>query len=182
VPDSYAVTVIEIRAMALDDVDAAAAVRVAGWQAAYAGIIPQSRLDAMNAEEDAARRRQWFTAAGNWVENLVAAEDGTVTGWAAVGPRSGGPGGGTTTELHALYVRPDRIGTGTGRLLMEAARRRAAERGFRRMELWVLADNVRARAFYARAGFAPDGAERFEEYDGVPVKDLRYAGDVRPAG
>lgn len=78
----------------------------------------------------------------------------------------------------ALYVRPDRIGTGTGRRLMEAARSWAIERGYRRLELWVLADNVRARRFYASAGFSPDGTERVEEYDGVALRDLRY---VAPA-
>ena len=30
--------------------------------------------------------------------------------------------------------------------------------GFRAIVLWVLRDNQRARRFYERAGFAPDGA------------------------
>ncbi|MER5179052.1 GNAT family N-acetyltransferase [Streptomyces sp. NPDC002896] len=170
---------IEVRAMDLDDIDAVSAVRVSSWRAAYAGIVPQSFLDAMSVEEDAAQRRQWFMAAGNRVENFVATEDGTVTGWAAIGPRAGEPGGDAASELYALYVRPDRIGTGTGRRLMGVVRQRAAELGFRRLELWVLADNVRAQRFYARAGFSPDGPERFEEYDGIPLRDVRYTGDMR---
>lgn len=164
--------------MGLGDIGAVSAVRVSGWRAAYAGIVPQSYLDAMSVEEDAAQRRQWFMAAGNRVENFVATEDGTVTGWAAIGPGVDYSGGDAASELYALYVRPDRIGTGTGRLLMEAVRRRAVELGFRRLRLWVLADNVRAQRFYARAGFSCDGAERFEEYDGVLLKDLRYVGDT----
>ncbi|MGI5140238.1 MULTISPECIES: N-acetyltransferase family protein [unclassified Streptomyces] len=170
---------IEVRAMELSDIDAVSAVRVSGWRAAYAGIVPQSYLDAMSVKEDAAQRREWFKAAGNQVENLVATDVGTVTGWAAMGLRLGDPDGGATGELYALYVRPDRIGTGMGRRLMEAVRSLADELGFRRLELWVLADNVRALRFYERAGFSPDGAERVEEYDGVPLRDVRYVGDVR---
>ncbi|MFJ8360432.1 GNAT family N-acetyltransferase [Streptomyces sp. NPDC093984] len=169
---------IEVRPMQLSDIDAVSAIRVSGWRAAYAGIVPQSYLDAMSVEEDAARCREWFKAAGNQVENLVATDAGTVTGWAATGPRAGDPGGGATGELYALYVRPDRKGTGLGRRLMEAVRSFADERGFRRLELWVLADNARARRFYEHAGFSPDGAERVEEYGGVPLRDVRYAGQV----
>ncbi|MDX2706013.1 GNAT family N-acetyltransferase [Streptomyces sp. PA03-6a] len=172
---------IKVRAMRMDDVDAVSTIRVRGWQATYAGIVPRSYLDAMSVEEDAFLRRTWLATAGNRVENLVATEDGVVTGWAALGPRAGEPrepGGGVACELYALYVRPDRIGTGTGRRLMSAVRSRAAELGHLRLEFWVLADNARARRFYARAGFSPDGAEQVEEYDGVPLRDLRYAGDT----
>lgn len=168
--------VIEVRSMGLDDIDAVSAVRVSGWQAAYAGIVPQSYLDTMSIEKDAAQRRQHTTAASQ-VENFVSTEDGVVTGWAAIGPRAGDARG-EAAELYALYVRPDRIGTGVGRRLLEAARSWATERGYRGMELWVLADNVRARQFYARAGFWPDGMERVEEYDGVALRDLHYVGET----
>lgn len=160
--------------MELDDIDAVSALRVSGWRAAYRGIVPQSYLDAMNAADDAARRRGRFKAAGNEVDNLVATDTGTVLGWAALGPRAYGAVG----ELYALYLRPDRIGTGIGRQLMEAVRSRAADRGFRRLELWALADNTRALRFYERAGFSPDGAERVEHYDGTPLRDVRYVRDV----
>lgn len=49
------------------DVNAVSALRVSGWRAAYAGIVPRSYLDAMSAEADAARRRDRLRAHGNLV-------------------------------------------------------------------------------------------------------------------
>ncbi|MDX2643250.1 hypothetical protein PV341_06605 [Streptomyces sp. PA03-1a] len=49
---------IKVRAMRMDDVDAVSTIRVRGRQAAYAGIVPRSYLDAMNVEEDAVLRRK----------------------------------------------------------------------------------------------------------------------------
>lgn len=43
------------------------------------------------------------------------------------------------------------------------------------MRLWVLKHNARARRFYERAGFAPDGAEEAEEIAGARVPEVRYA-------
>ncbi|MDX3237588.1 GNAT family N-acetyltransferase [Streptomyces sp. ME03-5709C] len=163
-----------VRMMARDDIDAVAAVRVRGWQAAYAGIVPRSYLDAMDVAADAERRREWFDAGGSRVDNLVAADGDEVTGWAALGPYRGEPDDAEVGELYAIYVRPDRIGRGHGRALMAAVRARAAERGFRSLRLWVLADNAPALRFYERSGLAPDGTDQMEIYDGVPLKELRY--------
>ncbi|MFD3454658.1 GNAT family N-acetyltransferase [Streptomyces sp. NPDC058691] len=168
----------EVRAMAREDIDAVSAVRVSGWRAAYAGIVPQPYLDAMDAEADAERRRGWFDAGNGRVDNLVASDGDEVTGWAALGPYRGEQDGGEVGELYAIYVRPDRIGRGDGRALMNAVRARAAERGFRRLRLWVLADNAPALRFYERAGFGPDGTDQIEMYDDVPLKELRYAADL----
>jgi GNAT superfamily N-acetyltransferase len=162
-----------------DDVPAVSEIRVRGWQAAYAGIVPQDHLDAMDVAEDTARRREFLAGSAGRVRNLVAVEDGTaagpVVGWAAFGPYRGEPENTADGELYALYVRPDRIGTGAGRALTSAVIAEAARQGRRRLLLWVLADNARARRFYVRAGFAPDGAEVTDAIQGVPLRELRYA-------
>ncbi|MFZ3569062.1 GNAT family N-acetyltransferase [Streptomyces sp. BH097] len=163
---------IEVRAMDLGDVDAVSALRVSGWRAAYADLVPRSYLDAMSAEQDAARRRGRFLSPANRTDNLVATDADTVIGWAALGPLPEP----AAAELHALYVLPERIGSGVGRLLLDAVRSRSTTHGFHRLTLWVLAANTRARRFYERAGFTPDGAERTETYDGVPLRDVRYVG------
>lgn len=48
---------------------------------------------------------------------------------------------------------PDRWGEGIGRRLLERAEAAVDDRGGDRMELGVMADNDRASAFYATAGF-----------------------------
>jgi GNAT superfamily N-acetyltransferase len=175
-----------IRVMTEDDVPAVSAIRVRGWQSAYAGIVPQNWLDAMDVAEDAARRREFLARSAGRVRNLVAVEPGEgsaeqVVGWAAFGPYRGQPETAADGELYALYVRPDRIGTGAGRALISAVIEQAGRLGQRRLLLWVLADNSRARRFYSRAGFAPDGSELTDTYGGVPLREVRYARAVPTA-
>ncbi|MFJ8869383.1 GNAT family N-acetyltransferase [Streptomyces sp. NPDC102473] len=169
-----------IRAMTLGDCAAVADIRVRGWQAAYAGMIPQGYLAAMDVAEDTERRRAYLSTGGA-AANLVAEEpDATVTGWACYGPcrdERARPGSG---EMYALYVHPARIGTGTGRSLLAEVICRASADGFGEMALWVLRENGRARRFYERAGFRPDGAEEAFEAGGTMVPEVRYVRPLTP--
>lgn len=157
------------------DIPDVSRIRVRGWQWAYAGIVPQAFLDAMDPEEDAARRREFLAGSAGRVANLVAVADGTPVGWAAFGPYRGEPDTADDGELYALYVLPEHVGSGVGRALMAEVLRRSAQAGRGRLLLWVLAENARARRFYAAAGFAPDGAETVDDYDGAPLREVRYA-------
>jgi RimJ/RimL family protein N-acetyltransferase len=47
---------------------------------------------------------------------------------------------------------------GLGRALTDAALAELRAVGYRRVVLWTLTGNARARRFYDKAGFAPDGA------------------------
>ena len=168
-----------IRAMTEADVPAVSALRVRGWRAAYAGIVPKSYLDAMDADEEAARRREMFARTAGRVHHLVADTPAEgVVGWASFGPYRGEPDDAGTGELYALYVRPESIGHGVGRALTAEVVRRSAELGRERLALWVLAGNARARRFYLAAGFRPDGGETSDTYDGVPLAELRYVRDL----
>ncbi|NUK37491.1 GNAT family N-acetyltransferase, partial [Streptomyces lunaelactis] len=64
--------------------------------------------------------------------------------------------------------------------LMTELTGRAVADGFAGMLLWVLKENDRARRFYEKAGFAPDGAEEPFEVDGVAVPEVRYARALTP--
>ncbi|WP_062521825.1 GNAT family N-acetyltransferase [Demequina silvatica] len=59
--------------------------------------------------------------------------------------------------LVGVYVAPAARGAGTLDALVDAACGWARSLGFARLELDVHADNARARAAYARLGFAPTG-------------------------
>ncbi|MGW2086152.1 N-acetyltransferase family protein [Streptomyces sp. NPDC001880] len=167
---------IRVRDMTVDDCETVTRLRVRGWQAAYAGLVPQSYLDDMDlaVAEDAERRRASF-ARGTTVVNVVAERPGPgVIGWACYGPyrENGRPL--ARGELYALYVAPEQIGTGAGRALMAQVLARAAADGFPDLALWVLKENAAARRFYEHAGFAPDGAEESFEADGALVPEVRY--------
>ncbi|MFE5769429.1 GNAT family N-acetyltransferase [Streptomyces sp. NPDC056485] len=166
---------VHVREMDAADVGAVSAIRVRGWQAAYAGIVPGTYLDAMTVEGDAGRRRELFSRPGRTSRDLVALGDGGPVGWICFGPcRSGMPGPGRAGEVHALYVAPDLVGRGIGRTLLGEAHARMKDEGFETSALWVLGDNRRARRFYERAGYRADGTVQDDVYDGITLTELRY--------
>jgi ribosomal protein S18 acetylase RimI-like enzyme len=55
--------------------------------------------------------------------------------------------------LEELYVVPERRGQGLGRALLEAAMRRAKERGAAHIDLGTSEDDIAARALYESTGF-----------------------------
>ncbi|WP_410535794.1 GNAT family N-acetyltransferase [Streptomyces sp. KL2] len=171
------------------DLEAVAALRVRGWRCAYRHLMPREYLEGMDAAAYAARRRADFAATRETVTDLVAVDGGgRITGWAALGPCRGGGGSGggdcgeggdgegcRDGELYALYVEPERIGSGLGRALLAEVVRRAEARRMRRLRLWVVEGNARARRFYEAAGFAPDGVRSLSDAGGTPVAEVRYS-------
>jgi len=70
------------------------------------------------------------------------------------------------TTLRHLAVRPERWGTGLGRL--------AVERAVGATRLWCLADNQRARGLYEHLGWRPTGREGAAEWPPYP-REMEYA-------
>ncbi|MFF0740060.1 GNAT family N-acetyltransferase [Streptomyces sp. NPDC004111] len=165
-----------VRPMTSQDIPAVAAVRVLGWQSAYVGLVPQSYLDAMSQERELATRTRQFEKARPGVVNLVAERAGEVVGWSCWGPyreAEGVTAGPSAAELYTLYVHPDRLSTGAGRVLMSEAARQARAAGFASMHAWVLRGNARALRFYRKAGFAVDPGEESFELDGITLYEVR---------
>ena len=73
-------------------------------------------------------------------------------------------------EKHAgvlgIGLLPDYRGQGLGKALLEAAIAAAEQRDFRRIELTVFADNLRAMALYEKTGFVREGVMRAARYLG----------------
>ncbi len=166
---------VVIRAGSAADAAQIAAVQREGWFAAYEGIIPAEIIDRVTAPDDGARVRQSFRTRP-WQRVLVAVAASEVppgiVGYASFGPETEvtapwppllTPDGeeGHVAELYALYVRPAWWSTGTGRALME------------RVLAGTARANGRARRFYERAGFAPDGAVNVLDRLGG-VTEIRY--------
>ncbi|NBM20547.1 GNAT family N-acetyltransferase, partial [Streptomyces sp. GC420] len=176
-----------IREMTEADCEAVAAVRTAGWRTAYAGLLPPAYLASLDPAENASRHRARLAGSDGTVVDLLAERGGTVVGWACFGPYrpAGTPGAGgnaastADAELYALYVDPEHWSTGAGRALMDAVLGRCRAAGRPRVLLWVLEGNARARRFYERSGFGPDGAREPFAAGGVTVPEVRY---VRVSG
>ncbi|MFE3093320.1 GNAT family N-acetyltransferase [Streptomyces sp. NPDC059248] len=167
-----------IRTLTDDDCEAVAEVRVRGWQYAYAGLVPQPYLDGMDVGTEAERLRGLIAAGSGTVTHLVAERDGAVVGWGCTGAARDDDTAPGEAELYALYVRPARLSTGVGRALLAELTARARAAGHPAMRLWVLRENVRARRFYEKAGFRPDGAEEPFDVGGASVPEVRYVRDL----
>jgi putative acetyltransferase len=95
---------------------------------------------------------------------LVARADGDVIGCVALRPLDG-----AACELKRLYVRPGARGTGTGRLLAEAALEQARRLGYRRVRLDTLPGMERAQVLYERLGFRD-----VSPYTANPIAGTRF--------
>jgi GNAT superfamily N-acetyltransferase len=153
------------------DLVAVGAVHQRSRAAAYAHVLSAERLAGLSPEALGA----WWSERWKWERDThrltVAQHNGEVVGFTYVGP-SETPG---AVELYAIHVDPDLVGTGLGRRLMIDALERLAGLGGDRAVLWVLEANDRARRFYDRGGWTPDGATRTEPVNGRPVPQLRYS-------
>jgi GNAT superfamily N-acetyltransferase len=180
--------VLDIRPGSAADAAEIRQVRREAWIAAYTGIIDRAAIDRATAEPPPGRPAP---APPPDVRTLVAVggDDPAVIGFASFGPERAvvsasyptipQPGSLTALpgELYALYVVPAWWSTGTGRALMGSVLTALAKGGYPQVVLWVLADNARARRFYERAGFAPDGVTNIIAGLGG-VLELRYARDL----
>jgi GNAT superfamily N-acetyltransferase len=150
------------------------------WREAYAGIVPDDVLDAIDVDVRA-RRYEQRMAEDRTHETLVATRDGRVVGYVYYGPyRNGESLDPSVGEVCAIYVEPGSWGTGAGRVLMDGALERLTALGYPEIRLWVLEANEPARGFYAHLGFRPDGGRSafpVRRPDGtvVDLPEVRYA-------
>lgn len=154
-----------IRQAVPGDAAAVETVRIEGWRSAYAGLLDARFLAALRLDpERVAARAEMIASPGTVC--LLAESGGEAVGIAALRPAEP-----DSAELASLYVAAPQWGTGLGSaLLVEGFARLPRPR----QVLWVLRDNARARRFYERHGFAPDGASQEIEIGG-PLVEVRYA-------
>jgi len=176
---------MQIRTATLDDADSLAVIHIQTWQAAYAEILPAGYLAALDLAAWIARWRRNLAAHKPPARTFVAEDNGKIVGFASVGPYRAKDALGDVMEpgvgeVYAIYAHPDSWSTGAGRALMDAAIAHLAESGLPAIRLWVFADNPRARRFYERAGFVPDGTSEMDTIDPdgsyeTTAEELRYA-------
>ncbi|MGH9305237.1 MAG: GNAT family N-acetyltransferase [Acidimicrobiales bacterium] len=169
---------IVVRPAAVLDAARITEVHVRAWQLAYRGILSERYLDDLSLQTKE-RRRRWegiITAPERpGTVTLVAEVDGEVAGWASHGSnRDSDVTTPQTGEIYGIYIHPDYWRIGAGSELMAAAVDQMAASGLVEATLWVLEDNKRARSFYARHGWRPDGSSDYFERDGLRAVEVRY--------
>ncbi len=149
-----------------------AEIRIASWRAAYAGLMPQDLLDSMSVDNGAARFEQSIAADPPGSALLVVEEQGSVRGFAAIGPdRTAEPGRG---ELYAIYLHPAWFRRGAGSALMSEAVTRLRSWGHDVAILWVLEANQPARRFYEAVGWETDGRTKVDLGFGYSLVEVAY--------
>ena len=148
-------------------------VHVASRRGAYAGIVAAEYLAALDPEEN---EPQWAhflrTGPDEGVRTWIAWSDGAALGFASLGPSRDEDAARNEQEIYSIYLDPGLWGQGVARDLM---RTMLAEVGQPvPLSLWVLAQNERARHFYRRHGFFPDGTERLQEFGGEDLLEVRF--------
>ncbi|HEY5398189.1 MAG TPA: GNAT family N-acetyltransferase [Trebonia sp.] len=193
---------IEIRSASADDEPTITEIRRETWLTAYAQIIDPEIIDRVTApggRASPAPRTDRTSLVAVAPEVAAPADARMIVGYASYGPErsvasaasvgSGAGAGakpgaltpaglaGETGELYTLYVAPAHWSTGAGRALTDTALDGLRAAGYQRVVLWTLTENARARRFYDKAGFAPDGATNI--LDGLGnVEELRYVRDL----
>ncbi len=164
-----------MRPAELPDADALGAIRVAAWRQAYDGIVAREVLDGLDAEHEALAFAARMHADPD-TQTLVAVSEGVVVGYCIFGPDRDEPAT-DRGEVYAVYVHPDHWRVGAGEQLMNAAVAELTASGRDQLSLWVLTDNVAARAFYTNTGWQADGTER--PLDRLPTPEGSAVREVR---
>ena len=66
------------------------------------------------------------------------------------------------------------MGKGYGKFLIEMAVGELKKLGFKKILLWVLEENHRARKFYEKCGFVQTGESRNDNIGGKDLKEVMY--------
>jgi putative acetyltransferase len=131
--------------------------------AGYAHIFPQQDHP---FPEDVVRA-EWHERLASDAPVTVAVIDGELVGTVSV--RSG--------RLESLFVVPERWGYGVAIQLHDVALQQIADAGGLVAELDVMVDNGRARRFYERQGWVPNGRTSMSPFPPYP-RLLGYRRDI----
>ncbi|PRZ09346.1 ribosomal protein S18 acetylase RimI-like enzyme [Isoptericola sp. CG 20/1183] len=150
-----------LRAATPDDADGCAFVHHTSWVETYSGLL---RADHWNSDTLAGRVATWRRWLAGDRTVTVAESGGRIVGIAfgGSGRQVGTHGPVRDRELYLLYVLAAHHGTGSGQALLDAVLPPDAP-----AQLWVAEHNPRARRFYERNGFVPDGARFVDEQLGL---------------
>ena len=135
------------------DEEAAIALWLRSWQAAYPQLDFAARLDWW--------RQRWRSELVPAAEIVIAEADGELIGFVTVDPR--------TLYLDQLVVAPQHWGSGVAAALIAEAKRLSPTG----LDLDVNTDNARAIRFYGREGFVVSG-EGVNPVSGKPVHRMTW--------
>lgn len=157
-----------IRLATPEDINATLEMKLRAWREAYGDQRPESFFTAAEGRRD--MEADWWTRGLAQGAELWIATDSESN---IVGVAGGGPAAdddadtGVELDLQVLYVLSGHYGTGLAAKLLETVLTG------RDALLWVLENNPRAQAFYAKHGFVADGRIESLVDDWAGLKEIR---------
>ena len=137
------------------------------WKQAYHNIVPQSYLDELDSSV-------WIDFLSNGQnETYVILEDGKYIGTSSICPARDKKMTGFG-EIISIYLLPEYFGAGYAEPLFTYVIDTLVKSGFCSICLWVLDENQRAKSFYEKQGFNPDGSTAELTIGGKSLKEIRY--------
>ena len=137
------------------------------WKYAYKDIIPKNYLNSIPK--------------GCWANNItkehmtsfVLIEDGIIIGTASF-CKSRWKQYNDYGEIVSIYFLPDYMGKGYGNHLLKKCMEELKTRGYEKILLWVLEDNLRARKFYEKNGFICSYEYLNDNIAGKELREVMY--------
>jgi GNAT superfamily N-acetyltransferase len=152
---TYAMDEVQIRLAGSDDAELLFGMQRASALSAFGHIFPP---DEYPFPDDAERQRWAELVASNDAVILVAEHQREPAGLAVI----------RHDELQRFFVVPEKWGSGVADALHDAVLETLREWGESKSRLWVMEENRRARRFYERNGWRPDGRTRTGSFPPYP--------------
>jgi ribosomal protein S18 acetylase RimI-like enzyme len=162
-----------IRLMQITDVPRVAEIHVFGWRSAYRGIVSDEFL--FNKMIVSQRMISFENAVNNHTEENYVFDDGIIKAILTIGACRDTDKM-NSFELWGIYVEPFMKRQGIGNKMVNHCEKKAIERGFNEVCLWVLEKNVNARLFYEKLGYYPDGTQKFIDF--LAASEIRYSKEL----
>lgn len=163
-----------IRGATPSDALGIARVHVLTWQSAYQGLIPDSYLQTLSISSRTENWTKQLEKPADGTRYFVAELEGEILGFGTVGKSGDEDSSGDVGELYAIYVLPDKQGSGIGSALFDAGLDFLKNENFKSVTLWVLEANHTSRRWYESRGWQLEGGLKIEERDGFELHQIRY--------
>lgn len=159
---------LHIRVATVDDASAIAMIHIDSWRYAYQDIFPKKIISQLSFEK---REVYWRDSLAKKEFHTILAESSAgIIGWASFGLDRDSPDNTEAGELHAIYVSPASLFSGTGKALLAQVETVLRAEGRKFICVGVLKKNLPALRFYTSLNFRhlkektiERGGEEFEE-------------------
>ena len=145
------------------------------WEQAYSGIIPENIINDFTIE----KREKIFSSAisSNPEEYYIFKVDDNLAGIASLNKSHEKNAPDYIGEIYSIYFHPKYWGTPATYYGLQFCVDRLKTLGFKTVTIWVLNDNIRAKKFYEKNGFIPDG--NYQEMElGKKLLEIRYSKNI----